>query len=103
MIKVPLPKTLKKYGITKDEWLEMYNSQGGRCAICKNDLEDKRVNTDHYHRKGWKSLPDELRKQDIRGLLCWTCNHLIVGRGVTLERLHNAVVYLESFERRKRK
>lgn len=102
-MKLPLPKTLNKYGLTEQDWIMMYNDQGGRCAICSNSLEGKRANIDHFHRQGWKHLSDEKRKQDVRGLLCWTCNHLIVGRGVTLPRLHKAIEYLEAFEKRKRK
>ena len=100
---IPLPRTLRKYGMTEQDWIEMYNNQGGRCAICSNSLEGKRANIDHFHRPNWKKLSDEKRKQDVRGLLCWTCNHLIVGRGVTIPRLYKAVGYLENFEKRKRK
>lgn len=100
-MKIPLPKTLKKYGLTEQDWIMIYHNQGGCCAICGNSLKDKRANIDHFHRQGWKKIPDEKRKQDIRGLLCWTCNKLIVGRGVNLKRLYKAVEYLEAFEKRK--
>lgn len=103
LIQVPKPQTLKKYGLTEDEWLSILRFQNYRCAICGNSLENKRCNTDHFHVKGFKKLPAEKRKLYTRGILCWTCNHLIVGRGVTIERLEKALLYMRTFEKRKPK
>jgi hypothetical protein len=40
-------------------------------------------------------MPPERRKTHVRALLCWTCNLMLVGRGVTLAKLRAAVAYLE--------
>jgi hypothetical protein len=98
-MKLPTSITLKKYGLSEQEWIDIYNSQGGRCPICKNELI-KRTNIDHYHVKNWKKMPDSERKKYVRGILCWTCNHLIVGRGVNIQRLEAATIYLKDFEKR---
>jgi hypothetical protein len=50
----------KKYGITGEQWQEMYDKQDGLCAICK---ENEATCVDHCHDTG-----------EIRGLLCRTCN-----------------------------
>jgi len=100
MIRIPSTATLKKYGLTSHEWLFILANQDYKCAICKNSLEDRRCNTDHYHVIGFKKMKPEEKKKYIRGILCWTCNKLIVGRGVTLNRLYFAVEYLEAFEKR---
>lgn len=96
-LKLPLQKTLQKYGLSAEDYVTMWVSQNGECPICKNPLI-KRTNIDHYHVKGWKKMPDGERKKYVRGILCWTCNHLIVGRGVNLKRLEAATIYLKTFE-----
>jgi hypothetical protein len=45
-------------------------------------------------------LPEE-KKKHVRGLADWICNYRILTRGVTLERLRNAVRYLEEYKERK--
>lgn len=100
MIQVPKEQTLRKYGLTSDEWLFLLSRQHYCCAICGNSLHDKRCNTDHFHVKGFKKMKPEQKKLFVRGILCWTCNHLIVGRGVTIQRLEKALEYMRAFEAR---
>lgn len=56
---------LKKYGITEDEYNQLYQKQNECCAICgKHQSKLKRkLNIDHDHSTG-----------EIRGLLCPKCN-----------------------------
>lgn len=97
-LRYPTDATLKKYGLSAFEYAQMFYGQQGKCAICKNPLKG-RTNIDHQHGiRGWKKLPPEKRKTYVRGILCWTCNHLIVGRGVTSERLWEAHNYLRLYE-----
>lgn len=51
----------RRYGITKDQYDEMYNEQNGKCAICGDEKDVLCV--DHDHKTGV-----------IRGLLCPMCN-----------------------------
>ena len=54
----------KKYGITLEQYDEMFEAQGGICAICKeSDITGKRLSIDHDHETG-----------KVRGLLCGKCN-----------------------------
>lgn len=96
----PSAVTLKKYGLTADEWLLLLEVQGGVCAICLKAPPSGRLNIDHEHAKGWKKMEPEQRKLWVRGLLCWTCNLYILGRGVSVFRLQNALNYLKSFAKR---
>lgn len=97
-IRYPTEPTLQKYGLSYMEYAQLFYGQKGRCAICKNPLTG-RTNIDHQHGiRGWKKMPPEKRKTYVRGILCWTCNHLIVGRGVTSDRLWEAYNYLRLFE-----
>lgn len=99
----PTEATLKKYGLSLEEWVQILDRQGGVCAICKKLPPSGRLCVDHEHVKGWKRMPPEQRKTFVRGLICWTDNHYLVGRGSTLEKARNAVRYLEAYEERKPK
>jgi hypothetical protein len=55
-----------KYGITLEQYNEIFNRQNGKCAICKRDKSCSKYNTlnvDHNH-----------ITNKIRGLLCNNCN-----------------------------
>jgi ssDNA-binding Zn-finger/Zn-ribbon topoisomerase 1 len=87
------------YGLTKKEWLEMFREQGYVCPICGRG--DRKMVTDHYHVRGWKNMEPKEKKKWVRGLLCMWCNYRILRTGITLEKLRNAVAYLEKWEARK--
>lgn len=54
----------QNYGITLDDRNNMIAEQGGKCAICKNDLsEGRHVHVDHDH-----------ITEKVRGILCSNCN-----------------------------
>lgn len=55
----------KQFGATIDDYMTLWNLQGGRCATCLERLEfrDKTTHLDHCHRTG-----------QVRGLLCRGCN-----------------------------
>lgn len=57
-----------KYGITLQEYNNLFQKQSGCCAICKKHQTDliKTFHIDHNHKTG-----------EIRGLLCQQCNHAI--------------------------
>ena len=59
-------RRLRILGITEDQYLAMLEAQGGRCAICRDDVPWSRSGTwhvDHCHDSG-----------KVRGLLCTRCN-----------------------------
>lgn len=76
-----------KYGITEQDYDDMFKSQEGKCAICKTENQTgkwQRFGVDHCHKTG-----------KVRALLCNECN-----RGIGLlkddpEILKSAVAYLE--------
>lgn len=100
MVNVPTAATLKKYGLSLPEWELIGSAQGWVCAICRKTPPSGRLVIDHEHAKGWKKMQPEARKRFVRGLLCWTCNHYIMGRGSTIERHRNAVTYLTNYATR---
>lgn len=94
-------KTLSKYGIDWVGWVALFLAQGSVCAVCKKLPPSGRLVIDHEHVKGWKKLPPEQRKRLVRGILCWTCNLFVVGRGATIARLLSAAEYLRKSEARR--
>lgn len=58
----------KLYGITLDQYNQMFTNQNGNCAICKRNQSEfeKKLHVDHCHATG-----------KVRGLLCSTCNQAI--------------------------
>jgi hypothetical protein len=73
----------KKYGITLEDFTELYSKQNGCCAICKNKLTKPHV--DHNHETG-----------KVRGLLCKPCNQGIGFLRDSIEILNNAINYISS-------
>lgn len=94
----PRPATLKKYGITIEDWIEMYNLNGGLCPICERPLTQPVV--DHLHIRNWKKMKPEKRKRYVRGVPCNYCNRRRLARGMNLKIARNIVAYLERFEKR---
>lgn len=98
---VPKPPTLKRYGLSEAEWRLMADEQLEACFVCKQKPMKGRLCIDHEHVKGWKQMPPDQRKLYVRGLLCFRCNTTFVGRGVTIERSQNVVLYLQQYELKK--
>lgn len=101
MIRFPTPVTLKKYGLTLIDWLEILNRQNGVCAVCKREPTTGRLCVDHEHVRGFKNMSPENKRKHVRGLLCFVCNRYYVGRAITTEKSANVLLYLQDYEMRK--
>ncbi len=79
---------MKNYGITLDNYQEMYQQQQGKCACCgKHESEFKRgLHVDHDHSTG-----------HVRALLCTRCNPGLGYFEDSVERLEMAITYLNKF------
>lgn len=79
--------TLKKYGISIEEYDGLVERQNGLCKICKSFKKNrkKRLCVDHDHSTG-----------KIRGLLCDKCNRGIGLLRDSQETLANAIEYLKA-------
>lgn len=73
-----------RYGITVEQYDEMYERQGGRCAICSAESPGRTFDVDHDHDTG-----------EVRGLLCNPCNRAIGLLGHDHDLLMSAIQYLE--------
>lgn len=62
-------RLIETYGITADEFWQIYEYQGGTCYICRRATGlRKRLSVDHCHKTG-----------QVRGLLCGPCNRDVLG------------------------
>jgi uncharacterized protein YlaI len=87
--------SIRRFGITVEDYLNKLKDQNYRCAICDKEetSEDprytvtKRLSIDHCHKTG-----------KIRGLLCVKCNSAIGHFNDDIEMLQKGVEYLKSYQ-----
>ncbi len=83
---------IRKYGVTLDEYNRLLIEQNGCCAICgRPEPTDRMLDVDHDH-----------ATNDVRGLLCTSCNRILGHAHDSVERLRAAADYLSSRRSRKR-
>jgi len=90
--KLVSPKTRRKYkymtryGITFNDYEEMFKKQGGLCAICfmPETGQKRSLSVDHCHKTG-----------KVRGLLCDKCNNMLGRAGDNCMVLMSGAYYLE--------
>lgn len=80
-----------KYGINEEQWWEIFDKQGGCCAICEERETSRhssgtvfRMSVDHCHTTG-----------KIRGILCNNCNRAVGLLKDNAQLLRKAADYLE--------
>ncbi len=73
----------RNYGITIEEYKDMYIKQNGLCAICEEPEQTISLSVDHDHITG-----------KIRGLLCTNCNNGLGRFKDDSARLRSALSYL---------
>ena len=74
-----------RYGISESQFIEIYTSQNGLCAICEKHITKKDSLIDHCHNTKF-----------IRGLLCRKCNFAIGLLGDNKRSISNAIQYLSN-------
>lgn len=85
----------QKYGLTLKGFLMLWKHAEGKCEICGVGLHSrfvkgskkagtKRSNVDHCHETG-----------EVRGLLCYGCNTALGKLRDDVERMRNAITYLQ--------
>lgn len=75
----------KKYSISIEEYEKMLIAHNNKCAICKKQSKNI-LNVDHNH-----------KTNEIRGLLCTSCNTALGGFKDSIELLQEAINYIIKF------
>jgi len=76
----------RRYGITNEQYNDLFDAQNGQCAICGTDKPGRNHPTlyvDHNHTTG-----------QVRGLLCCDCNLILGQAKENCEILLSAIEYL---------
>lgn len=75
------------YGLERGEYAQLYEFQGGRCALCRRATgASKRLAVDHDHATG-----------AVRGLCCGVCNKWILGHARdSIAFFRRCIRYLDS-------
>lgn len=75
----------RRYGIDKYQYENLLKQQDYKCAVCLEPAENfaKNLHVDHSH-----------ETNEIRGLLCPTCNRYFIGSQTTIEKFERAIKYL---------
>lgn len=77
----------KAYGVSKEQYDEMFNSQNGLCAICLKPELNRHLSVDHDH-----------LTNKVRGLLCRKCNFILGFAADDLLILQSAMKYLRTYK-----
>ncbi len=89
------------YGLNKQGWVALWERQGGKCAGClgkfAHPLERSaeiglKPYVDHRHLE----LPKERKLENVRGLLCSSCNVLLGKVKDNMKRLERLAAYLKA-------
>ena len=75
----------KRYGITLEQYADIWNRQGGLCGVCRKT--HRKMVVDHDHDTG-----------KVRGILCHPCNVCLGGLGDNLDGVMRVVRYLSGGE-----
>ena len=77
------------YEMSPEEFAELFEFQGRQCFICERAKgKTRNLHVDHDH-------AIKNRRRSIRGLLCNTCNRILIGR-YDIAALRRAIEYRQS-------
>lgn len=83
--------TMRKniYGLSKDNFIEIYQTQDGKCGACKKDIPTygRDISVDHNHDTG-----------QVRGLLCHNCNDALGKLKDNPETVLSLYEYINKFQ-----
>jgi Recombination endonuclease VII len=82
-----------KYGLSLEQWTDIYNRQDGNCPICGKEVDvNDAVDHDHGCCQGQGSCGE-----CVRGILHTRCNSLLGFAGDDPEMLQAAINYLRKY------
>ena len=82
----------EKYGMTLEDYVELWNKQDGKCWAC-GQVERIKDRTGRVRK--WLSVDHDHRTGKIRGLLCHHCNAVLGHANDDIELLKRLTEYLE--------
>jgi len=88
--KVKMKSRIGAYGLTLDEYANLFVKQNNKCAICKQEFSNKKhIHIDHCH-----------KTNKVRALLCHGCNTAIGLFKESSDILKSAQKYLQKYNKK---
>lgn len=85
------------YGISSEDYAELLEFQGGKCALCRwANGRTRRLSVDHDHKLGCGHDPKMGCPRCVRGLLCRPCNNVLGIARDAIEFFERCISYLRS-------
>lgn len=83
----------QRYGITLDDYYDLFRAQGGVCASCGSPPTSKYLEVDHDHSCcSWEKSCGKC----VRALLCKSCNTALGAVNDNVHKLKSLIAYLEA-------
>jgi hypothetical protein len=95
-VRAPTLPTLRKYGLSERDWLELLAAQGWACGVCFR--RTRGFVTDHEHVPAWKRQAPSERKRFVRGILCPYDNYRVVPSRMDSAEAQRMATYLKRYE-----
>ena len=86
----------RNHGMEPADWAALWDSQDGRCYLCRCELVEGKMHIDHDHRC---CPPNRSCRICRRGIACGTCNQSIGFAGDDPDRLHRMADALDAAKR----
>ena len=87
-----------RYSMSVDDYNDLFEKQGGVCAICGEGRLDRRLYVDHDHKC---CIGDKSCGKCVRGLLCEKCNWLLGYGRDSILILEKAICYIKDWDESK--
>lgn len=91
-------RSLRKYGITLEEFNQIFDKQGGKCANPACSIKLFRHAEENIKRSFIAHVDHRHKPHQVRGLLCGYCNSAIGNARENPEILEGLVIYMKEWQ-----
>jgi hypothetical protein len=85
----------RKFGITLEQYTEMFKAQNGLCAMC---IKPETVNTKSKDTPMWLAVDHDHKTGKVRGLLCFRCNTMLDHFDKDIDKIKAVFAYIKEHQ-----
>ena len=85
----------RKFGITIEQYTEMFEAQEGLCAMCN---QPETVNTKSKSTPMWLAVDHDHKTGKVRGLLCFRCNTMLEHFDKDISKIKAVLAYIKEHQ-----
>ena len=86
----------RKFGITLEQYTEMFKAQSGLCAMCN---QPETVNTKGKDIPMWLAVDHDHKTGKVRGLLCFRCNTMLEHFDRDIDKINAVLAYIKEHKK----